>query len=324
MADRTWQESLNNVPLDATSVALNAKSFLWFLVQFLTGGTVETPPALGRWDMYYSCDSVTAGVAGDGVNRWTGLAQVVRAAAGVAHSWAVVRSQAALCGNGPYYCIIDVSGSADYTLLNLIFSKTAPTGGTTTARPTSVDEWTHAVNQQVVENAIAGWRYHAWMSTDGNFVIGASKNGSNFIWTAIAAFDPEERPSGFTPYRLLTYAGYSASGALQYSIFQTVSNWRGRKFDNSGNYSSISLLCRKPSGSTYGLANIPAGGDIYGSDSPRDQPYILIADSGYVGIAGRLPDHEWGCSLQGPIVHPLGGSVLLTDLWVPLTAVPLM
>lgn len=321
--DLAWQESLNNVAADSTSVANNGKSFLWFLKEFLKGGTVLTPPTLGLWTVDYSCDSVTAGTAGDAVDRWTTFANIIRAVAGVAHSWMVLKSPTGLCGNGPYYCILDASGSSDTLFLNLIFSKTAPTGGTTTARPTASDEWTHAANQQVVEAVIAGWRFHAMLASTGEFLIMGSKNTSGLIWTSLGAFAMLERPSGFTPYRLATHVTYNASGSLFNAAFGAAAGWRGRKVDNSGNYASMTPVMPRVA-ATYAFSTIPVGGDFYGLDSPRQPVYVYTGDTGYIGVIGRLPDLKWGCTTQGPIVHPLGGEILLGDLWLPLTTVPSM
>ncbi len=140
-----------DVQLDDTSTAaLMEKSLLYAIKALLKGektgttGTAGAPPAGSLWTCYYSCDSVAAGSADDGVDRWGGGTfdgtKIVRGTAAAVRSWFVLKSPAALTALGvSFYLIIAYDGASD-SQFSLTLCKAAPTGGTTTARPTSTDE----------------------------------------------------------------------------------------------------------------------------------------------------------------------------------------
>src|SRR3954451_9780282 len=167
--EKSWQFDPNRLAADNTTVIQLSRAFVWWMKAFLTGQIGGA--AQGLWSVYGSCDGVTAGL--DAVDRWT-LAfdgtKIVRAAAGVAHSWMVLKSPllATPAGDLNFSAILDFSGVADSTPLNLVFCKTAPPGGTTTARPVSVDEWAHTPSLQLNDNTNGTMRFHGFMPTDGS------------------------------------------------------------------------------------------------------------------------------------------------------------
>ena len=161
----TWQY-LNNqfVAAQGTILATNRR-FVRNI--FGTGGgdgTIYTfgsnPPTVR-----YSCDSVVAGAAGDGVNRWDADTDLVWAAAASAHSWIVLRySQIG--------ATFDLLISCESTNSNLVVATSLVgfSGGTTTARPTAADEQIHATTSTglLLNSELAvGYRFHMQQSSDG-------------------------------------------------------------------------------------------------------------------------------------------------------------
>jgi hypothetical protein len=87
---------------------------------------------------HYSCDSVTAGAAGDGINRWDADSDVVFGDAG-ARSWMVLELPAGL---GGMHLLIEATtdgGSAADGDVNAHLAISGFTGGTTTTLPVPVD-----------------------------------------------------------------------------------------------------------------------------------------------------------------------------------------
>lgn len=92
---------------------------------------------LNPWVVEYSCDSITAGVPGDGINRWLTPDNIVSAADGSAHSW-IVLSQPALGPN--FQMMINwINASLFSCRLNFTFDQPF-LGGTTTNSPTAVNQ----------------------------------------------------------------------------------------------------------------------------------------------------------------------------------------
>lgn len=185
-----------NVVADDTTIAKRVTtSFLHaiaaFAMQLKTGtnGTSGAPPVGAAWSMYYSCDGVTAGTANDGVNRiMTANAydqsKWVRAPAGSAHSWYVLKSGSSICGalpSTPFYLIVDYGTAAD-TTYNVYLSKTAPTGGTTTARPTATDE-VGMTNHVMADVTVTTHRLMFVTNSVGAFALTYAKSSAGIAHT---------------------------------------------------------------------------------------------------------------------------------------------
>lgn len=137
------------------------------------------------WTVRYSCDSVTAGTVGDGVDRWAADSNLVWANAGSAHSWIVLR-QAAI--NSTFEILISCEGiSVNGNILTIYKSPSAAfSGGTATARPTAVDE------QVVLNNTAWGGAgsidtstvFHVMKASDGQLwrIISCVANAPNTLW----------------------------------------------------------------------------------------------------------------------------------------------
>lgn len=158
---KTWQFSVNN-STGATGTAIDINRTWVRTVKDAMLAFASTP-----WTMQYSCDSVTAGAAGDGVDRITTNANLVWATAGTAHSWMVLR-QTGIATNYELLISCENAAANGNTILMVASPSAGFTGGTTTARPTATD-------QIVLNNPAASWgtttntaiRWHAQQSTDG-------------------------------------------------------------------------------------------------------------------------------------------------------------
>lgn len=233
---RTWY-TRGNIPAPDTSTAtLLAKSVIWCMKAALkdeistgTLGPEGALPAGAKWTCAGSSDSATANMTG--TDLWTAsfdATKIVRANGAVAHSWIVLQSPAAL---GPYYLLIDWNTASDQ-LLSIYASKTAFTGGTITARPTSTTEWTVLNAGTFAENVTNGHRITKTMDASGNFFFHTSKNSAalfNSTFWGLTATDlvAGELVPFFTAYQFST----GGRGAGTYSTLAALVT--GRVADNS-------------------------------------------------------------------------------------------
>jgi hypothetical protein len=125
VTERLWQRVRNEAVVAAGSAAATTRALFLLLNARVTGFELNPFAILG------SSDSITAGL--DRVNRLTAPSKIVFAASGV-HSW-VIWSQAA---TGMQLCWDWNSTTA--ARATLVASLAGFTGGSTTARPTAVDE----------------------------------------------------------------------------------------------------------------------------------------------------------------------------------------
>ena len=121
---RNWQTFPNS------SIAITAqKDILYWLKSVLTNtnSASNTLPADRVWTVISSSNATTTSAS----DLWTATSAITRAAAGVAHSWIVLRNTTL-----GVYIILDYVGSLNYAC-DVIVSTDAPTGGTTLNRPTA-------------------------------------------------------------------------------------------------------------------------------------------------------------------------------------------
>lgn len=181
---KTWQQvsngirSLNmSVPAMGTALGCNRR-VLRTIKDALLGFALNT--AVTR----YSCDSITAGAAGDGIDRWTTDANLVWS--GTNHSWYVFRFPGL---PGPFeMCIALNAAIATGVSATIVFSNNAFTGGTTSARPTATEEFA-SILAPGTWSLISGnfsSRVSVQMTSDGECcIITVAANGvqsSNFIF----------------------------------------------------------------------------------------------------------------------------------------------
>jgi hypothetical protein len=125
-----WYTDANVALADVTTVQKLSQSQALAHVQVLLGtlagthGWTGAAPVGANWTVVKSCDSTAVAT---GTSNWLTIANLVRAAAGTAHSWIVLT-------NGTFHLCLDYSTAADYQM-NLAWSKSGFTTGGTTRTP---------------------------------------------------------------------------------------------------------------------------------------------------------------------------------------------
>lgn len=427
--ERTWQFTVNEAT-DNTSGTTNWKDMVWHIKAFLMGqlggakykdiAAATLSSLAGFWTCYYSCDSSTAGSAGDGIDLWgtqgagtansgsaatittgatipgaqrlTGLtgmsagsvgnmmtisgaatsannsktntpwlivqynsassvdvlnpagtttdanngsivwaergaytrtdANLVGNTPGSAHSWMVLKSPVAM-GSGPWYIILDMRSSGTGNI-SLVVCKTAPTGGSTTVRPTSTDEVqaTGWIDTNVYSSGQG--RLHCGLTTLGDFYCIFSSDGNGIRSTMMLQALAEAKSSD--AYPVWTY--FAGGGNQPGSGNLRGNNYLGMK-SATGVLSLLTTLY-VPLWFIYGQ-NVDFFVNMSTTDATDaaydDLPcYVYQSPAGYKSVRGRLVDLRW-CppGLSDGTVEPAAGtpaSVAIGDLWFPICAAP--
>lgn len=172
---KTWQ-FLPNYAIAATGTVLTTNRLILRTIKdILTNnalGWVDSTNSpvtpSNMWTTRYSCDSVVAGTAGDGVDRWDSNTDLVFANAASAHSWYDFRNTAIDTSCELLLSCEGVAGNGQ-SLTLLLSPSAAFTSGTTTARPTATDEVTLISNTTWGGSVSSdtGVKLHAMKSSDG-------------------------------------------------------------------------------------------------------------------------------------------------------------
>ena len=326
---RTWYSDGNIALSDTSTAALSHKSIMWGWKALLKGEIGTNTH--GLWTCVGSSDSSTAGM--DNSDRWGSsfdASKVVRSSSG-AHSWIVLKSPIAL---GPYYLCIDLSGTTEVKG-NIITAKTAFTGGTTSARPTSTDEWSHFGDMNIADNTALPQKIHRITDADGNFWVLLSHNTSGIFYfmfglqtlTQTKTLDVTKvitahsylltgRGCGLMDCSASSFAGTAAVGGAT----------RGRLFNNTATNSMSAI-------SYYTGASANWSSQMTTSDAADGlhialPVYIYSPTTDYKGIKGALPDVSiinQGMAV-GSVVPSSGTQerMVVGDLLIPSSFVPLI
>lgn len=253
---KTWQ-FVPNYAVTATGTALGTnRTILKAIKDFLTTDAAEwvdntnvATTAANLWTVRYSCDSATAGTAGDGVDRWDAITDLVWANAGSAHSWIVIRNVA--IGASAEILISCEGYATNGQNITLAMSANAGfTGGTTTARPTATDEVVLINNAGWggVGNADNNVKLHVMKSTDGEcwrvFCCNTGQANTAIIVGKAAAFNA----SAWTNRMVMFAQANSTAGTnvLTNALLNGAANFNGRGTSNmtlylAGMYFAASL-----------------------------------------------------------------------------------
>lgn len=231
-----------------------------------------------------SSDGVTAGL--DLADRITDRTKVVAAAAGTAHSWWVGK----LTATGQQF-LIDFNSATGAYIATLVQSPGGLfTGGSTTARPTAIDEVvSRSATDWLIGNSTAQLNITAWCSQDGEslavmFSVTTSLQAGWFIGKV---YDPR---SWITlPYY---FCSFSSGGA---------SNHNGAiKFLNPSSNDSFS--CKGPTnanvrlrltgriGYTSFILTLTPAVNTFTGAYPVEQPSLFNITAPDAGPYGRLAD----------------------------------
>jgi len=293
--EKTWQHAVNFPLTDTGNATTNMRTIVKRIVDLITG--VGGTFTLGLWTVRYSCDGVAAGVAGDGINRWDSLTDLVWAAAGVAHSWIVLRQT----GIGATFEVcIDLS-SATVGNGTVVFSEGGFSGGTTTARPTAADEYIWLNNTNLFSSSNTNW-HTAWMnvqmSTDGHctrviLLRGSGDRLQSWFW---------EKPK-------TAVSGWSTPFAA-YRITSTAT--QGPGFAARALQTSATIVGKIRVGATAGDARM-GGKNRPNSDANGDTAYRV--GLGPHELTGRHPLHR-AIVVGYTTVGARGRMGLLWDFWI--------
>ncbi|MET0403044.1 MAG: hypothetical protein ABW123_11605 [Cystobacter sp.] len=190
----TWYVDGDVAFPDTTTQGNVVRSYLFLLKALLMGqvtgtnGTNGPPPVGSRWTLGGSCDAVTAGM--DGSDRLGGgtfnASKWVRAADGVAHTWFVLISPAAL-GAPLYLCVDWANASLDVNVV-IFASRTPFTGGTTLTRPTATQEFGYSLTSFAETTTGVVHRMSRVTNASGMFHIISTKNATGLFnfWFAFS------------------------------------------------------------------------------------------------------------------------------------------
>jgi hypothetical protein len=214
---RTWTQQPINNALDVSSLLNYHNATILAFKKFIAG---QFPvDALGAWTVDSSSNGTVAG-AGD---HWATTADLVHAAAGVAHSWAVFKSPAGYVPGGNFVYILMALDSAADQQITWKVSGANFTGGTTTANPTTIATPAGFDTSQIFLNVLpVGSTWNATRSTFGDFIFLVGRVGDGFPQTALCSFSLVNPRNG-DGYPVATVAIFqnAANGGLQRGVMQT-------------------------------------------------------------------------------------------------------
>lgn len=314
-----WYHDLNrddSNPLTAAAPTTQTEQYqnaCFNLKRALIG--VAPAVATGAWSVHSTCDGTTVNPSGD---NWTSPASITFAAAGSAHSW-IVFQNATLMSGGTVYLIMDctnVAGDTYPTDVVWYLARTAPTGGLTTARPTSTTQ-TAALRAtgRVLYNTAAfnPVTFHFWRNSRGEFVWISSEDGTGHPDCALVIAAPQGGSN--TLYNVIGYCYYqnSTGGGLAWNILGGNAQWQG--------WSSLGTVCNYTlSSPASNMLNWTNGSDEVGA---RYSAYIdgvntSASTATYVGqfvdiraTSNNTPSNTDFLPDSDPIIMKSLGSLLL-------------
>jgi len=321
--------SINEVPGDETTLAAQFQSALFQLKEFL----IEAGP--GAWSVVASSDSSTSGAS----DLWVTSANVVRGTG--AHSWIALRSpegfQPGTSGTGTgdqsrVWLVLDARYANDHQA-EISLHRTAPSGGSTTAAPTSANQLTWS-NQQMIRSTLAASRFHGSRDADGRFWWGTSPNASSrmafgvFVSSCLDYY--EVAALNATQDLAYTAVGYVVWSDTGRGAFAALTTGGGRRFWNpDGTVSNAPHLTAEQQlgAGTPAVNFIGSAGNTVNGRADWTRLRVWNNDTNHKHLVGRLPDLLL-CSnnnAQTQVVPSTGTPeyACIGDLFVPADDVPL-
>lgn len=317
--DLSWTKELRDQAFPDTSTAVLAhKSGAWMLYAMLLGHI----GAATDWVLAGSSDAVTAGLdTTDRLGSTWDASKWVRAAAGTAHTWFVLRSPTL----GVYLCL-DLSGTSDNYPSSITWAKTAFTGGSVTARPTSTDEvaiYTAAATFVLAVDATPH-RAHIVVSSSGDFHFLVSKNGLNApnVWFSICKLMNPKTLDQY-PWISIWQVNTGATGVLTTAALSANLSQRCRHYTGGAVSVVASGILSTQAGTL--LAAWPAGGDVVDHTYPDLPVTAWITDANMQSAKGRWPDLGFAPATLAngtPEDATPCARIKLDGCWVPFTVAP--
>lgn len=319
---RDWQTSTATVANG--TVAVMCRQVLFQLKQLLVGASSDR-----RWTVYSSSDSVSAGSS----DLWVADTNVVwKSVANTAHSWVVLYNSTL----GLYMCL-DFLASANQAF-QVVFDTSAPTGGTTLARPTfSAGAWGYTGAYQMVHESgstangartvsITIDQYGGFYALNGNAnITTAPMTATNWLMFLYVG-RPHLSDSTISSTDILTVKGPIYNKAFQQTV--VANSWSDMNAQNifvSGKPGGIptAMMVKLPASyvaAPNGLKS-PRRMNPYGSPMPQSVA-IWAYDSTNVTtrFAGYLPDAMFVTDLQ---VSALSNQVYVSNIQTHTVAGPM-
>jgi hypothetical protein len=280
--ERTWSYNFGIEVANRSSSKNMSAWLVWELKQALvTAGFVVEG----------SSDASTAAL--DGVDRWGAVfdtTKIIRAAAGVAHSWITLSKTTA---SWKVYLTLDCTGAADLTMLLPKACHGTLTGGTTLNCPTGTENAAFSASLNMHDNTLAAHKVHFIYSNAGDFLFFTTKTGV----TAHRVFGMFVSDSFFTdPHPYYFVNGYTATDPFKGTpaisgTFWSPNSWAcfdpatGAGKTATGG-ACLALPYSKTVNGTFLGGSGGAGGSIY-DGKHRDFPIFFVTDD---DIRGRLVD----------------------------------
>lgn len=238
---KTWFTEANRTMDDVTTGLKSNASVLFALQALLKGGVQGTAgtsghfPSSGFWTVDSSSNSTLAG-SGDKFSAGFVAAEWVRANAGSAHTWYVLKSPVSSgITDGPWYLMISWGTTVDANLV-IGFGKVQPTGGTTTADPTASGQSIFVSTAFLFTQASNG-KCHLVADAKGNFHFLQSFNGSGRFSTYFSVQELTETRSSGDAARVACIADSLNSGngvpRLGCATLNSGQGWRGNANDGT-------------------------------------------------------------------------------------------
>lgn len=287
-----WYTQMNAAFPDVSSSLHVSQSWVWLMSQMLLGQSVGTAGVEGAtpspWTVEHCSDGATVSTS----YLWGAsfdATKLVRAGAGTAHSWLVLKSPVAM---GPLYMLIDFKTSD--TTVALTFSLSAFSTGTIQTAPTASNSWTNNYNSSssnpLDTGGTAAQKLHMAMRGDGCWYMLASKNGTGGFHTlAYCVKYADSHVGDPSPYG--TFYNSKGDWSIGAPSTFTVGDYGvyGRDFTNANSvfYESVG----HPRGVTF-VFGTDANAGSAGIDSALDgvPAYVGMINVPYSGLRGRMPD----------------------------------
>lgn len=290
---RTLYSSINKALADTSTALRSHASEVHNFMRQITGASHGTsgvngaPPSSSNWTVHSSHACGVGAGAGNNFSAAFTAAEWLRAAAGSTHAWIVFQSPSTLLG-GTHYVTVSLGTASDQNAVYKI-SRTAPSGGTTTADPTSAVESTYGTGQQTHPTGTTAGKTHLVIDADGNFMFWCSKNGSTYTNLWLAVFGTVEAHAGDS-YKTFLAVSFLDSGRGAPAMTSTITV-RGLHLDGTAISTTnvhIAYLAVNSSSSLQAAVT-----QLHGSDSTVDAfpcAYVVSTAAGLMGSRGRIPD----------------------------------
>lgn len=312
---KQWYTSANLALADSTTIARCAHSTLWGSAAMLLGnqsgtnGPEGARPGSCNWTLAGSSDSLTAGIDATDRLNFAGAftdANWVRAGPGTAHTWFVLQSPAAVL-DGPWYLCIDYSSFGD-EYCHFVVSKQVFSGGSITARPTSVNESVYS-NAQFCSSTLGAGKLHLNIDANGNFRFLRSRNGTGYFdfylsLDSVVEFHPGDLARAFLTVAF-TDSGRGALTTSSLAAFKGVARDGVTPLTTSTGFAYLTVSL---SGNRMDSFTAPNATD--GTVDALPIAYIHDNTTSNKGIRGRFPDMwEIGAQVAVGSTFPSVGNV---------------